>query len=172
MDTASPRVNVSSDLLSAERVAEKLPYPSHPARFLDRPQVLTAQCVSSGSHYWELEAEGYWEIAVTYENINKMAGVESSFGFNSVSWSLTHKDGQLYVYHNGEKTKLSNSLRYKRVAVALSFQEGTIIFYEVGTKLTQLHMFTPQLTRPIFLGLGLYPPSKVTIIKTYEVHKV
>lgn len=171
MDTASPLVNVSSDLLSAERVADKLSYPPHPARFLNRPQVLTAQCVASGSHYWELEAEGYWEIAVTYENISRTRS-ESSFGLNAVSWSLTHKDGQLFVFHNVEKTELSKSLRYKRVAVALNFQEGAIIFYEVGTKLKQLHMFTPQLTRPICLGLGLYHPSRVTIIKTYEVHKV
>lgn len=172
VDTASPLVSVSNDLLSAERVTDKLPYPSHPARFLKRPQVLTARCVSSGSYYWELEAEGYWEIAVTYENISRTGGSESSFGLNAVSWSLTHKDGQLFVFHNVEKTELSKSLRYKRVAVALSFQEGTIIFYEVGTKLKQLHMFTPQLTRPICLGLGLYRPSRVTIIKTYEVHKV
>lgn len=171
VDSASPLVNVSSDLWSAERVADKLPYPSHPARFLHRPQVLAAQCVSTGSHYWELEAEGYWEVAVAYESINRTARSESSFGLNAVSWSLTHRDGQLFVYHNVEKTELSKSLRYKRVAVALSFQEGTIIFYEVGTKLKQLHMFTTQLTRPVCLGLGLYRQSRVTILKTYEVHK-
>ncbi|KAG5286626.1 hypothetical protein AALO_G00017040 [Alosa alosa] len=172
VDTASPLVQVSDDLLSAERVADKLPYPPHPARFLNRPQILTAQCVTSGTHYWELEAEGYWEIAVAHENINRTGRSESSFGMNKVSWSLTHKDGDLFAYHNLEKMLLSKSLQYKRVAVTVGFQEGSVFFFEVGTKLRQLHMFTPQLSGPLCLGLGLYRPSKVTILKTYKVDKV
>ena len=171
-DTASPLVNVSDDLLSAERVKDKLPYPPHPARFLHRPQVLSTQCVSRGSHYWQLEAEGYWDIAVAYESIYRTGNSESSFGMNKESWSLTHKDGKLFAFHDGQKTELSKSLRYQRVAVTVGVQEGTVIFYEVGTKLKQLHMFTPQLSRPICLGFGLYRSSKVTIVKTYEVHKV
>ncbi|XP_062371613.1 E3 ubiquitin/ISG15 ligase TRIM25-like [Sardina pilchardus] len=171
LDTASPLVHVSDDLLSAERVIDELPYPPHSQRFLDRPQVLTAQCVTSGTHYWELEAIGYWEIAVAHENINR-TGRESSFGLNMVSWSLTHKDGKLSAYHNAEKKVSEKSLQYKRVAVTVGFQEGTVIFFEVGTKLKQLHMFTSQLSGPLCLGLGLYRPSRLTILKTYEVHKV
>ncbi|XP_031415742.1 E3 ubiquitin-protein ligase TRIM7-like [Clupea harengus] len=129
-DTASPLVNVSDDLLSAERVKDKLPYPPHPARFLHRPQVLSTQCVSRGSHYWQLEAEGYWDIAVAYESIYRTGNSESSFGMNKESWSLTHKDGKLFAFHDGQKTELSKSLRYQRVAVTVGVQEGTVIFYE------------------------------------------
>ncbi|KAL2097161.1 hypothetical protein ACEWY4_006368 [Coilia grayii] len=172
IDTASPFVNVSDDLLSAERVNVKLPYPPHPARFLDRPQVLSTHCVSSGSHYWEVEAEGNWELAVAFETIDRRGNPQSSFGKNKESWSLMHQDSKLVTYQDGQKTELSKSLRYTRVAVAVDIQEGTVIFYEVGMKLKQLHMFTPELWKPVCLGLGLYHSAKVTIRKAYEVHRV
>lgn len=63
-------------------------------------------------------------------------------------------------------------LRYSRVAVALDVREGTVIFYEVGPKLKQLHMFTPELKEPVCLGLGLYRSAKATIRKAYEVHRL
>ena len=155
-DTASPYLVMSQDLLTVQRVNDEQLYPPHPARFTEAPQVLSTQCVSSGSHYWELEAEGYWDIAVAYESISRKTRF-GSFGNNQESWSLTHDSkGRLFAYHEGVKVKISKSLMHNRVGVVVDFQKGAITFNEVGAMWNHLHTFKASLNQPVCLGLGLY----------------
>ncbi|XP_024246983.1 E3 ubiquitin/ISG15 ligase TRIM25 isoform X2 [Oncorhynchus tshawytscha] len=170
VDSASPFLKVSLDLQSVERVKDKLSLPSHPSRFDKAPQVLTTQCYSSGRHYWEVEAKGYWDIAVSYQSIKRKGTDGPVFGLNKESWSITHNaKGNLFAYHNKMKREIANSLKGNRVTVVVDFAKGTITFSEVNINLTKLHQFNAQLSQPVCLGFGLYrvdPPSRVAIIKT------
>lgn len=168
-DSASPVLAVSSDLLSVERLKSKLQVPDQPSRFDTAPQVLSTQCFTAGTHYWEVDAEGYWDVAVTYESIKRKGKEGSAFGNNPQSWSLMHNDkGQLFAYHNKMKTVISEKLQSRRIAVAVDIEEGKIIFSSVGPTVIQLHEFQAELTEPVCLGLGLYrvnPPSRASIVK-------
>lgn len=66
------------------RVKNRLPCAAHRERFDHWPQVLTCQTFSSGTHYWELEAEGFWDIGVCYRSIGRKGKEGNAFGNNKV----------------------------------------------------------------------------------------
>lgn len=131
---------------------------------------MSTECVSRGRHFWELEAQGYWDIAVAYKSIDRSIKSISSFGNNKESWSLTHNSkGQLFAYHGGVKVKILKSLTHNRVGVVVDFEEGTITFHETGVMWNHLHTFKVKLTQPVCLGLGLYKAdlhTKISLKKT------
>ncbi|XP_053185805.1 E3 ubiquitin-protein ligase TRIM47-like [Scomber japonicus] len=170
LDTASPFLGISADLQTVERVESRLNYPSRNTRFDEAPQVLSTQCFSTGTHTWEVEAEGYWDIALSYQSIKRKNKGSSAFGNNPESWSLTHNGkGKLFAYHNNKKHILYQTLESNRVAVGFNFERGNITFSAVDSGVTtELHEFKAKLTAPLCLGLGLYrvdPPSRASIIK-------
>ncbi|XP_036407054.1 E3 ubiquitin-protein ligase TRIM11-like [Megalops cyprinoides] len=171
LNSAHPLLSISRDLRSAVRTKARLPCPAHPERFDHWAQVLTAQSFTSGTHYWELEAEGYWDIAVTYRSIGRKGKEGTAFGNNQLSWSLTRQDdGMLAVWHDRQRTPLSVTLTGSRVGVALDYSTGTITFSEAGSTLTHLHTFSTTFTQPVCLGSGLYKAqlhSRVTILNTH-----
>ncbi|KAL0966319.1 hypothetical protein UPYG_G00293840 [Umbra pygmaea] len=170
VDSASPFLRLSPDLRSVERLGTKQSLPSHPSRFDKVPQVLTTQCYSSGRHHWEVDVEGYWDVAVSYQSIKRKGTEGLGFGLNKESWSITHNiKGDLFAYHNKIKRELAHSLKGSRVAVVVDFEKGTITFSEVEIKHMQLHQFRAELSQPVCLGFGLYrgePLSRATIIET------
>ncbi|KAM3866093.1 E3 ubiquitin-protein ligase TRIM47-like [Diretmus argenteus] len=172
LDTASPFLEVSPDLRSVERVKVKLEHPNQISRFDEVPQVLSTQCFTAGTHVWEVEAEGYWDIAVSYKSIQRKGKENTSFGTNAQSWSLTRKGkGELITYHNKIKTVLPDVLKHNRIAVTVNFGRGSVTFTEVGPELVKrLHEYRAQLTEPVCLGVGLYrvdPPSRASIVKVH-----
>ncbi|XP_074544010.1 nuclear factor 7, ovary-like isoform X2 [Halichoeres trimaculatus] len=169
VDSASPFLGLSTDLRTAERVKTKLHYPDKSRRFNEAPQVLSARCFSTGAHVWEVEAEGYWDIAVSFKSIKRKSKHSSAFGYNAESWSLTHNGkGELFAYHKGEKTVLSATLQSSRIAVSVNIEKGNIVFSAVNSTIKHLHEFSAELTEPVCLGFGLYrvdPPSRASIVK-------
>ncbi|XP_063058200.1 tripartite motif-containing protein 14-like [Engraulis encrasicolus] len=160
--TANPFLHVSDDLLTVRRLKNPQYYPPHPLRFTEDPQVLSTQCASHGRHYWELEAEGSWDIAVTYETITTTL---SAFGTDAQSWSLRHDSkGRLFAYHTGERQRIHKSLTHNTIGVVVDFYEGEIIFKEMGTTYNHLHTFEVDLNQPVCLGLGLFRPDLNTTI--------
>ncbi|XP_062408697.1 E3 ubiquitin/ISG15 ligase TRIM25-like [Sardina pilchardus] len=174
LDSASPFLTVSGDRQSAIRVSSKRPYSSHPSRFYSAPQVLTTNCVHFGSNYWLVDVQGYWDIGVAYPSIGRK-GKGTSLGNNAVSWSLSHKMGNLAAYHNNNKITVQRLLEnpdYQRIAVFVDFDIGLIHFAEVGNKLNNLYTFEAQLTRSVCLAVGLYsvdPPSSMSIINVSDI---
>ncbi|XP_012995462.1 E3 ubiquitin/ISG15 ligase TRIM25 isoform X1 [Esox lucius] len=170
-NSAHPLLRISDGLHSAQRVKHRLPCAAHPDRFDHWAQVLTAQTISSGTHYWELEAEGFWDIALSYRSIGRKGKEGTAFGNNKVSWSLTQQhDRKLAAWHNCRKTRISRRMSGNRVGVALDYDAGTVTFSEVGpsSTLTLLHTFTTSFVQPVCLGFGLYKPefhSRITIMR-------
>ncbi|KAM4728459.1 E3 ubiquitin/ISG15 ligase TRIM25 isoform 2-T5 [Anableps anableps] len=170
-NSAHPLLSISDDLCSVTRVKSRLPCAAHPERFDHWPQVLTVQTFSSGTHYWELEAEGFWDVAVCYRSIGRKGKEGNAFGNNKVSWSLTQQhDKKLSAWHNRRKTRLTYQMVGNRVAVAVDYSSGTITFSEVGPSnaLTHLHTFSTSFTQPVCLGFGLYKAdlkSRISVVK-------
>ncbi|XP_028987660.1 E3 ubiquitin-protein ligase TRIM47-like [Betta splendens] len=168
LDTVSPFLAISADLLSVERMKAKLDYPDSSSRFDEAPQVLSSLCFSSGTHIWEVQAEGHWDIAVSYRSIQRKSD-SSFFGNNTESWSLKHDGkGQLCVCHDGRKTALAVRLQSKRIAVMLNYEKGNITFTALESTVTWLYEFKTKLMQPLCLGLGLHqvdPPSRASVVK-------
>ncbi|KAM9332353.1 E3 ubiquitin/ISG15 ligase TRIM25 [Pholidichthys leucotaenia] len=171
-NTAHPLLSISDDLCSVTRVKSRLPCSAHLERFDHWPQVLTVQTFSSGTHYWELEAEGFWDIGVCYRSIGRKGKEGNAFGNNKVSWSLTQQhDKKLAAWHNRRKTRLSYQMAGNRVAVAMDYCAGTITFSEVGpsNNLTHLHTFSTSFIQPVCLGFGLYKANLNSCISIVKV---
>lgn len=83
-NSAHPLLNISEDLRTVMRVKNRLSVPEHPDRFDHWSQVVSCQIFSSGTHYWELEVEGFWDIAVTYHSIGRKSKEGTAFGCNKV----------------------------------------------------------------------------------------
>lgn len=171
LDTANDYVKISNDLRTAQKVSTRIRYPSRPNRFKEAPQVLSSHCFGAGAHKWEVEVEGYWDIAVSFRSIKHERNSRSAFGNNPHSWSLTHSgSGQLVAYHDGKKTVVSARLRSNHVAVMVDYEKGNITFASVDSTVTRLHEFKAKLTQPLCLGFGLYrvdPPSSASIVNAW-----
>ncbi|KAM3866438.1 E3 ubiquitin/ISG15 ligase TRIM25 [Diretmus argenteus] len=170
-NSAHPFLSISDDLRSVVRVKNRLPCAAHPERFDHWAQVLTVQTFSSGTHYWELEAQGFWDIGVCYRSIGRKGKDGNAFGSNKVSWSLTQQhDRKLAAWHNRRKTRLSYQMTGNRVSVALDYGAGTITFSEVrlSGSLAHIHTFSTTFSQSVCLGFGLYKAelhSCISIIK-------
>ncbi|XP_072544375.1 tripartite motif-containing protein 16 [Salminus brasiliensis] len=170
-NSAHPLLSVSDDLQSVTRVKYRLPHSHHPDRFDHWSQVVTNQTFSSGTHYWELEAEGFWDIAITYQSIGRKGKEGTAFGCNKMSWSLTQQhDRKLAAWHNRKKTRLSTTMSGNRLAISLDYASGSITFSEVGpsSALLPLHNFSTDFSQPVCLGFGLYKPelnSRISILR-------
>ncbi|KAA8587480.1 hypothetical protein FQN60_016342 [Etheostoma spectabile] len=145
------------------RVKNRLPCAAHPERFDHWPQVLTAQAFTSGTHYWELEAEGFWDIGICYRSIGRKGKDGNAFGNNK-------HDRKLAAWHNRRKTRLTYQMTGNRVAVAVDYGAGTVTYSEVGpsNNLTHLYTFSTLFTQPVCLGFGLYKAelnSRISIVK-------
>ncbi|XP_046881834.1 stonustoxin subunit beta-like [Hypomesus transpacificus] len=145
---------------------EEQPYPDHPERFEDYPQVLCREGLS-GRCYWEAEWSGRWVlIAVTYKGISRRGwGDDCELGDNNKSWSLRCDDNSYSAWHNKKITAIpappSSSLR---VGVYLDWPAGTLSFYTVSSDtLTHLHTFHSTFTEPLYPGFWVYPGSSVSL---------
>lgn len=171
LDTANDYIKISNDLRTAKKVRTRMGYPSILTRFDEAPQVLSAHCFRTGAHVWEVEVEGYWDIAVSFRSIQQERKSRSTFGNNPHSWSLTHNGrGELVAYHDGKKTAISATLESNRVAVMVDIEKGNITFASIDSTMTRLHEFRAKLTQPVCLGFGLYrmdPPSIASIVKAW-----
>lgn len=172
VDSASALLKVSDDGQTVLRLKKQAEVPASRQRFTQVPQVLSAQCFSSGTHIWEVQANGYWEIAVAFRSIPRLIK-DSSFSDNPKSWSLAHTDkGNLYALHNKQKTVLAETLNTSRITVTVNFVRGTITFSTTGKQVIKLHEFSAELTEPVCLGIGLYRAdlaSSATILKAFRV---
>ncbi|XP_067834718.1 E3 ubiquitin/ISG15 ligase TRIM25-like [Heptranchias perlo] len=141
---------LSDDLRSVTWTERKQPYPPHPERFKDRPQVLCSQSFSSGSHSWDVESDGKdWGIGIVCGSVERK-GRGSYLGNSSKSWCLFFSDNFLSAYHNSEFTDLPLTPSNIRIRVQLDYEAGTLSFHRVTDSLRHLHTFQTTFTEPVF----------------------
>ncbi|XP_067834040.1 E3 ubiquitin/ISG15 ligase TRIM25-like [Heptranchias perlo] len=142
---------LSDDLRSVTWTEWEQPYPPHPERFKDYPQVLCSQSFSSGSHSWDVETDGkWWEIGTVCGSVER-EGNKSELGLSSKSWCLEFFDDEsLRAYHNSEFTDLPPIPSHSRIRVQLDYEAGTLSFHRVTDSLRHLHTFQTTFTEPVF----------------------
>ncbi|XP_044044727.1 ribonuclease inhibitor-like [Siniperca chuatsi] len=157
-NTVNRKIQLSDDNRKATQVKEDQPYPDHPDRFDDWPQLLCRNGLT-GRCYWEVEWRGGVHISVSYRGISRRGGREDCvFGGNDQSWSLICSVDGYSVYHNKRRTSISfpSSVSH-RVAVYVDCPAGTLSFYRVSSDtLIHLHTFNTTFTEPLYPGFGFW----------------
>ncbi|XP_034151172.1 stonustoxin subunit beta-like, partial [Esox lucius] len=171
LNTVNRELSLSDENRKVTR-REEQPYPDHPERFKDRPQVLCREGLS-GRCYWEVEwsGRGAW-IGVTYKGINRRGSDDDCcLGFNDKSWSLDCIGNIYYACHNNKTTYLPvTSSGSHRVGVYLDWPAGTLSFYRVSSDtLTHLYTFITTFTEPLYPGFRVYSDSSVSLCQMVPV---
>ncbi|XP_026172394.1 tripartite motif-containing protein 16-like isoform X2 [Mastacembelus armatus] len=153
-NTVNPWLSLSKGNRKATVMREKQVHSSHPDRFTDWLQALSAEGLT-GRSYWEVErSSGGVSVAVAYKDISR-TGSESGFGNNDRSWALGCFDMSYYIRHNNIRTLLSGP-QSSRVGVYLDHKAGTLSFYSVSETMTLLHRVQTTFTQPLHAGLWVY----------------
>ncbi|XP_072094774.1 zinc-binding protein A33-like [Mobula birostris] len=154
VETANPRLEVSEDRKSVRRTGTWRDLPDTGKRFTDWECVLGSEVFTSGRHYWEVEVtvNRAWCLGVAAESVEREGRVRLSpeTGF----WVIRRAGDVLYrdcdvVQWNCDVTIVLNTRESSlpadpipgRVGVYLSYESGTVSFYNAETK-SHLHTFT------------------------------
>ncbi|XP_026215067.1 NACHT, LRR and PYD domains-containing protein 12-like isoform X2 [Anabas testudineus] len=161
-NTVNRNLRMSDDNRTITRGEEEQPYPDHPDRFDECPQLLCSSGLT-GRCYWEVEWNGGIEISVSYRGIGRRGnGDECRFGNNHLSWSLICSQDGYSVCHTKTNTSISSSSDSKRAAVYLDCPAGTLSFYRVSSdKLIHLHTFNTTFTEPLYPGFRVWSGSSL-----------
>ncbi|XP_073695409.1 stonustoxin subunit beta-like [Garra rufa] len=167
---AHTQLMLSDDNRKVTYVLEDQPYPDHPDRFDEYPQVMCVESLT-GRCYWEAEWSGDAEISLTCKGINRKGGSDCAFGFNDKSWNLDCSDDRIIICHNINYIDIpACSSASKRAGVYLDWLSSTLSFYSVSDThtLTHLHTFNTTFTQPLHAGFRLYLNSSVSLCRNKQ----
>ncbi|XP_072094686.1 zinc-binding protein A33-like [Mobula birostris] len=144
VETANPYLEVSEDRKSVKQTRTLRNLPDTGKRFTVWACVLGSEGFTLGRHYWEVEVAGNrgWGLGVAAESVERKGwvGLRSETGF----WVIGRVDAALHRDCDefpSPESRLRVGRIPGRVGVYLSYQSGTVSFYNAETK-THLHTFT------------------------------
>ncbi|XP_059814641.1 E3 ubiquitin-protein ligase TRIM39-like [Hypanus sabinus] len=147
VETANPELEVSEDRKSVRGTETWRNLPDTGKRFTYWACVLGSEGFTSGRHYWEVEVTGnrFWWLGVAAESVKRKRRVSLSpeTGF----WVIRRVGDVLYRDYDVSRVLPSPGSRLAagpipgRVGVYLSYESGTVSFYNAETK-SHLHTFT------------------------------
>ncbi|XP_048472637.1 zinc-binding protein A33-like [Rhincodon typus] len=139
-ETMSPELEVSKDLKSLRWARTQRSLPDNEKRFTDCPCALGSEGFTLGRHYWEVEVAGNrgWILGVASESVERKKGINliPENGF----WTIRRFGSQFYV-NLTIRSHLPAGQIPGKVGIYLSYESGTVSFYNVDTK-SHLHTFT------------------------------
>ncbi|XP_072892933.1 zinc-binding protein A33-like [Hemitrygon akajei] len=149
VETASPCVEVSEDRKSLIRTGTWRNLPDTGKRFTHCrwPCVLGSEGFTSGRHYWEVEVTGirFWSLGVAAESVERKGWVslspETGFWVIGRDYDVLHRDDDVIRGLTSPESRLPAGPIPGRVGVYLSYESGTVSFYNAETK-SHLHTFT------------------------------
>ncbi|XP_060700326.1 tripartite motif-containing protein 16-like [Hemiscyllium ocellatum] len=165
LNTAHKHLLLSDDNCTVTDVdPESVPYPEHPDRFSNFPQVLCAESLSGGRCYWEVEISGHWAgMGVTYRGIKrKGSNMCSLIGRNSLSWCLLYSNSKYSALHNKQEVSLQSG-RYQRIGIYLDYPEGTLDFYGIDNTMSLIHRFKTEFTEPVYPAFWVFLGTSLRI---------
>ncbi|XP_059495715.1 zinc-binding protein A33-like [Stegostoma tigrinum] len=141
VETANPELEVSEDLKSLGQTEIPRSLPDTWKRFTDwfRPCALGSEGFTSGRHYWVVEVMGNqcWSLGVAAESVERKRRV--SLNPENGFWIIWRDWNQFYV--NFPEFTLPVNQVPRNVGVYLSYESGTVSFYNADTK-SHLYTFT------------------------------
>ncbi|XP_072894342.1 E3 ubiquitin-protein ligase TRIM21-like [Hemitrygon akajei] len=147
VETANPDLEVSEDRKSVRRSRTRRNLPITWKRFTHWQCVLGSEGFTSGRHYWEVEVTGnqFWCLGVAAESVARMRLVrlrpETGFWVIERYYDVLHRDRDVIPRPTPPESLLSAGPIPGRVGVYLSYESGTVSFYNAETK-SHLHTFT------------------------------
>ncbi|XP_078271871.1 nuclear factor 7, brain-like [Rhinoraja longicauda] len=140
VETAHPRLEVSEDRKRVRMTETRRSLPDTGKRFTGSVCVLGSEGFTSGRHYWEVEVAGSsgWILGVAAESVERKgpATLTPDTGVRSIG-----RLDDLFVALTSPRSRLPARPIPGRVGVYLSYESGTVSFYDAGTK-SHLHTFT------------------------------
>ncbi|XP_072894760.1 zinc-binding protein A33-like [Hemitrygon akajei] len=147
VETAGPYLEVSEDRKSMRWTETWRNLPDTGKRFTHWASVLGAEGFTSGRHYWEVEVTGNrdWFLGVATESVERKRGVslspETGFWVIRRYYDVLHRDCDVFGGPPWPESRLAAGPIPGRVGVYLSYESGTVSFYNAETK-SHLHTFT------------------------------
>ncbi|XP_072405789.1 zinc-binding protein A33-like [Chiloscyllium punctatum] len=140
VERANPCLEVSKDLKSLRLTGAQRGHADTEKRFPVCLCVLGSEGFTSGRHYWEVEVGGNrgWNLGVASEFVERKRWV-SPIPKNGL-WTMERDEDQFYI-NSSPQFPLPVGLIPRKVGVYLSYESGTVSFYNVDTK-SHLHTFT------------------------------
>ncbi|XP_072885632.1 E3 ubiquitin-protein ligase TRIM39-like [Hemitrygon akajei] len=146
VETANPYLEVSEDRKSVRPTGTRRDLPDTGKRFTHWICVLGSEGFTSGRHYWEVEVTGNqrWWLGVAAGSVERKRGVslspETGFWIIRRDGDVLHRDYDVSRPTSPE-SRLPAGPIPGRVGVYLSYESGTVSFYNAETK-SHLHTFT------------------------------
>ncbi|XP_078271893.1 zinc-binding protein A33-like [Rhinoraja longicauda] len=153
VETAHAQLEVSEDRKRVRRTWTRRSLPDTGKRFTFWPCVLGSEGFTSGRHYWEVEVAGseYWSLGVAAESVERKGEDTPETGV----WSIWRGD-DVFVAFTSPRSRLPARPIPGRVGVYLSYESGTVSFYDAGTK-SHLHSFTGnKFTEKLYPSFGIW----------------
>ncbi|XP_078287794.1 zinc-binding protein A33-like [Rhinoraja longicauda] len=141
VETAHAQLEVSEDRKRVRLTRTLRSLPDTGKRFTVRPCVLGSEGFTSGRHYWEVEVAGSedWSLGVAAESVERKGWV--ALAPETGVWSIWRGRGETFVAITSPRSPLPARPILGRVGVYLSYESGTVSFYDAATK-SHLHTFT------------------------------
>ncbi|XP_078272057.1 zinc-binding protein A33-like [Rhinoraja longicauda] len=140
VETAHAQLEVSEDRKRVRRTGTPRSLPDTGKWFTGGVCVLGSEGFTSGRHYWEVEVAGSegWGLGVAAESMER----EGTFTLTPETgvWSIGRWDDKFDAF-TSPRSGLPVRPIPGRVGVYLSYESGTVSFYDAGTK-SHLHTFT------------------------------
>ncbi|XP_072891220.1 E3 ubiquitin-protein ligase TRIM39-like [Hemitrygon akajei] len=147
VETAHPELEVSEDRKSVRCTGSWRNLPDTGKRFTDWECVLGSEGFTSGRHYWEVEVTGirFWCLGVAAESVERkrLFSLSPETGFCVIGrvGDVLHRDYDVSCGPTSPEFRLPAGPIPGRVRVYLSYESGTVSFYNAETK-SHLHTFT------------------------------
>ncbi|XP_078271842.1 zinc-binding protein A33-like [Rhinoraja longicauda] len=155
VETAHARLEVSEDRKRVRRTGTRRSLPDTGKRFTVQACVLGSQGFTSGRHYWEVEVAGSesWSLGVAVESVERKRPVRLT-PENGV-WRIRRRDDAFFAF-TSPSSRLPARPIPGRVGVYLSYESGTVSFYDADTK-SHLHTFTRnKFTEKLYPFFGIW----------------
>ncbi|XP_072094767.1 zinc-binding protein A33-like [Mobula birostris] len=147
VETAGPCLEVSEDRKSVRWIGNWRNLPDTGKRFTNWECVLGSEGFTSGRHYWEVEVEGnqVWCLGVAAESMERKGvfrlSPETGFWVIGRVYDVLHRNYDVIIGLPSPASRLAAGPIPGTVGVYLSYQSGTVSFYNAETK-SHLHTFT------------------------------
>ncbi|XP_059814118.1 zinc-binding protein A33-like [Hypanus sabinus] len=147
VETANPCLEVSEDRKSVRCTGTRRNLPDTGKRFTYWACMLGSEGFTSGRHYWEVEVTGnrVWCLGVAAESVERKGwfslSPETGFWVIGRNGDVLHRDYDVFRVLPSPESRLAAGPIPGRVGVYLSYESGTVSFYNAETK-SHLHTFT------------------------------